>query len=312
MLLIMFVFISNKTYSQWQQDSKYKFKINIPTDWSKNSSIDGTDKVYDYYSPDQNAAIQIRVFEAGGAVTTDMLAQIYEQNYLPAGTQKQGLKNHTSKNGIPGKQGTYIMDYNGNEIAMSSFYTVQNDIGYVLTVIVPTSMFEQKGEEVKQITQSFVIDGFEKAVVIAREAEKPKGLSGLLGGTSNSNNNQQNNTSFGGSSSSGISSGGISGGSNNINRDDVVGRYNFSHRSDGKNMTNYHYILINENGTYVEKYNPKDSGDYVGGHEGKWKLNGNILSLHLNNCNVVDTYKVKNNFISRTTDAGLVFTFKKK
>ncbi|MCD4772247.1 MAG: hypothetical protein K8R41_02550 [Bacteroidales bacterium] len=314
MLLIMFSFISNKTYSQWQQDSKYKFKINIPADWSKSSSMDGTDKIYDYYSADQNAAIQIRVFEAGGAVTTDMLAQIYEQNYLPAGTQKQGLENHTSKNGIPGKQGTYILDYNGTEVTMGSFFTVQNNIGYVLTVMIPSNMRDQKGSEVRQITQSFIIDGFEKALVIKRETEKPKkGLSGLLGGTTNNNtNNQQNNTGFSGSSSSGISSGGISGGSNNINRDDVVGRYNFSHRSDGKNMTNYHYILINENGTYVEKYNPKDSGDYVGGHEGKWKLNGDILTLHLNNSNVVDTYKVKNNFISRKTDTGLVFTFKKK
>lgn len=316
MLLMMFVFISNKTYSQWQQDSKYKFKINIPADWSKSSSMDGTDKIYDYYSADQNAAIQIRVFEAGGGVTTDMLAQIYEKNYLPAGTQKQSLENHTSKNGVSGKHGAYIIDYNGTKVAMNTFYTVQNDIGYVLNAIIPTSMLEQKGKEVGQITKSFIIDGFEKAVVIAREPEKPKkGLSGLLGGTSknnNSNNNQKNNTSLGGSTSSGISSGGISGGSNNINRDDVVGRYNFSHRSDGKNMTNYHYILINENGTYVEKYQPKNSGDYIGGHDGKWKLNGDVLTLHLNNSGVVDTYKVKGNFISRTTDSGLVFTFKKK
>ncbi len=312
-LLIIFAFISNKTYSQWQEDSKYGFKINVPSNWSKTSYMDGTDKVYDFYSPDENVAIQIRVFEAGPEVTTDIVAQVYEDNMLPAGTSKESLNDHTSKNGIPGKQGVYIMDYNGNEVAMSTFYTVQNNKGYVLTVIIPTSMLEQKEEEVKQITKSFVIEGFEPPVDIVKEPEKPKGLSGLLGGTSNnnSNNNQQNNSSFGGSTSSGISSGGISGGSNNINRDDVVGRYNFSHRSDGKNMTNYHYILINENDTYVEKYQPKNSGDYVGGHEGRWKLNGDILTLHLNNSNVVDTYKVKNNFISRTTDKGLVFTFKK-
>ena len=316
-LLIIFAFISNKTYSQWQEDSKYGFKINIPTDWSKSSSMDGTDKVYDYYSADQNAAIQLRVFEAGDGVTTDMLAQIYEQNMLPAGTCKQDLENHTSKNGIPGKQGSYIFDYNGNEVTMGSFFTVQNNIGYVLTVIIPTSMLEQKGAEVRQITQSFIIDGFKPPAGVVKENKKPTGLSGLLGGTSNnnsnnSNNNQQSNSGFGGSTSSGISSGGISGSSNNINRDDVVGQYNFTHRSDGKNMTNYHYIYLNENGTYDEKYQPKNSGNYVGGHEGKWKLNGDILTLHLNNCNVVDTYKVKNNFLSRKTDKGLVFTFKKQ
>ena len=311
-LLILFVFISSKTYSQWQQDSKYGFKINIPTNWSKSSSMDGTDKVYDYYSADQNAAIQLRVFEAGPGVTTDMLAKVYEESMLPAGTRKQGLEDHTSKNGIPGKQGSYILNYNGIEVAMGSFFTVQNNKGYVLTVIIPTSMLEQKGEEVKQITRSFIIDGFKPPAYVVKNNKKPAALSGLLGGTSNNNNdNQQNNTGFGSSSSSGISSGGISGGTNNINSSNIVGRYNFTHRSDGKSFVNYHYIIINSNGTYVEKYQPKDSGNYVGGHEGTWKLNGDILTLHLNNCNVVDTYKVKNNFISRKTDTGLVFTFKK-
>ena len=236
----LLVIVSSNLFAQLQQDSKYGFKINIPADWSKSSSMDGTDKVYDYYSADQNAAIQLRVFEAGGAVTTDMLAQAYEQSYLPPGTQKQSLENHTSKNGIPGKQGSYILNYNETEVVMGNFYTVQNNIGYVLTVIIPSSMLEQKGPEVRQITQSFIIDGFEKTLVLKRETEKPKkGLSGLLGGT---NNNQQNNSGFGSNSSSGIANG-----YNNINRDDVAGRYNFSHRSDGKNMTNYHYIIINKN-----------------------------------------------------------------
>ncbi|MCD4772250.1 MAG: hypothetical protein K8R41_02565 [Bacteroidales bacterium] len=175
---------SNSVNAQLQQDSKYGFKINIPADWSKSSSMDGNDKVYDYYSADQNAAIQLRVFEAGGVVTTEMLAQIFEENMLSAGTQKLSLKNHPM-NGIPCKQGVYLMDYSGVEVGLSAYYFSQNNKCYILTAIIPSSMIQQKGAEMKQILKSFMIDGFEAPANIVKEDKKPTGLSGLLGGTTN-------------------------------------------------------------------------------------------------------------------------------
>lgn len=180
--LILFLFINNNAYTQWQYDSKYGFKINIPSSWSKTSYMDGTDKVYDFYSPDENAAIQLRAFKATAGVTIDLLVQIYEQNMLPAGAQRQSLTNHTSKNGIPGKQGTYSMNYNGNEVILAAFYTVQNGNGFVLTAILPTSMVEQKGDEVRAITQSFTLDGFTASTNTVNK--RPSGLSGLAGSTS--------------------------------------------------------------------------------------------------------------------------------
>jgi len=200
-ITLLIVMMSINLNAQWQKDSKYGFKINIPADWTKSSSMDGNDKVYDYYSADQNVAIQLRVFEAGEGVTTDMLAQIYEQHLLPEGTQKQSLENHTSKNGILGKQGAYILNYNGIEVTMGSFYTVQNNKGYVLTVMIPSNMREQKGQEIRQITQSFIIDGFEVTNDIVKEEKKPSGLGGLMGGTSKTNNQSKNNN-FSGSTSS--------------------------------------------------------------------------------------------------------------
>ncbi|NOR88561.1 MAG: hypothetical protein GQ527_13230, partial [Bacteroidales bacterium] len=157
---LLLLFINNGLFAQWQIDKAFGFKINLPSSWNKSSYMDGTDKVYDYYSPDENAAIQLRVFQAGADVTTDLLVQVYEESMLPAGTQKQSMKDHISKNGIPGKQGIYVMDYNGIEVGMAAFYTVQNNKGYVLTAIIPTSMMQQKSDEVRQITQSFIIDGF--------------------------------------------------------------------------------------------------------------------------------------------------------
>lgn len=175
-VLVVFSFVliicGNESFAQWQIDREYGFKINIPSTWTSSSYMDGTDKVYDYYSPDQNAAIQLRVFQAGGGVTTDLLVQVYEESMLPAGTQKESLKNHTSKNGIPGKQGIYIMNYNGVEVGMAAFYTVQNNKGYVLTAIIPTSMMQQKSDEVRQITKSFILDGFSPAAATNTTATK--------------------------------------------------------------------------------------------------------------------------------------------
>ncbi len=150
----------NCLQAKWLTDNQYKFKINVPENWSNSSYMDGTDKVYDFYSPDENAAIQLRTFEATAGVTLDILTQVYEQNMLPAGTQKLSFNDHTSANGIPGKQGVYQMQYKGNQVNLAAFYTIQNSKGYVLTAIIPSSMLAQKGEEVKRITRSFQILGF--------------------------------------------------------------------------------------------------------------------------------------------------------
>lgn len=188
LLFIILLINTTNSYSQWQNDYKYKFKINIPSDWTIKSHIDGSDKIYDYSSADQNVAIQLRVFEAGEGVTNDLLIQIYEQNILsPAGVNKISLVDHTSVNGIPGKQGTYSLIQDGTEISLGTFYTVQNNIAYVLTVIIPNIVIDQKGPEIREITQSFIIDGFQSTNNIVKEEKQTTGLNGLLGGITQNN-----------------------------------------------------------------------------------------------------------------------------
>jgi len=192
--IMMLVFLTHDIHAQWIHDAKYGFKIKLPSDWSKKSYMDGTDKVYDFYSADQNAAIQLRLFKTDNRVTTDILVQVYEQNMLPKGTNRQSLVNHTTRNGIPGKAGVYSMVYNGNQVTMAAFYTVQNHKGYVLTALVPTSMMQQKGPEVKSITQSFMLDG--------------------IAPTTHTYSGTKNPVDAGNSSSRYVSSGGIAGGTN--------------------------------------------------------------------------------------------------
>ncbi len=176
--------MSTSLIAQWQHDSKYGFKINIPSNWNKNSYMDGTDQVYDYMSADENIAIQLRVFKANTGFTTDLLAQVYEESMLPAGTQKLSLNNHTTVNGIPSKKGVYLIDYNGTEVGLSALYIVQNNNGYVLTALIPASMMQQRGDELKQIVKSFTIDGFSAPAHTVNK--KSSGLGGLTGGVASS------------------------------------------------------------------------------------------------------------------------------
>lgn len=408
--LISFLLVTSGITAQMQIHNNYGFKINIPSNWSKNSYMDGTDKVFDYYSPDQTAAIQLRVFEASSEVTTNLLAVVYEETMLPAGTKKLGLDDHTSVNGIPGKQGLYLVNYDGNDVNIANFYTVQNNKGYVLSAIIPSAVIEQSGAEVKEITHSFIIDGFEPATKVEKQNKRPGGTGGIgglggLGGSTTSNafhiktitltdqldanNNAINPTTnfntitpeinavidySGGTTDDLIVSwiykdydqiitsdrynftdqrggigvvslskpnnnwpegnyavefkmngtvlntlnfsinkkvpdrGGLS--TTTVDGGGIAGKYTFVGRSDGKVRVNYHYIIVNANGTYSEKYNPKDSGDYVGGTDGTWILNGDQLTMIHPGGTVKDYYTIKENELTRDA-SGVVFTFRK-
>lgn len=173
--MILLFTINSSLFAQWQHDSKYGFKINIPADWSKKSYLDGTDQVYDYMSADENLAVQLRAFNAGEGFTTALLAQVYEESMLPAGTKKLSLSDYTTANGIPSKKGVYLIDYNGTEVGLSALYIVQNNFGYVLTALIPSSMVQQKGPELKQVIKSFSITGFHANA--RKNSSQPSGLS---------------------------------------------------------------------------------------------------------------------------------------
>ncbi len=149
-------------------DKKYKFSISVPSTWKVNIYKDGTDKVYDFMSSDENVFVQVRSFKAVQGLSLDLLTQVFEKSYLPDGKQKQGLKSITSSNGIPGKYGSYLALYKGQEVGITVFYVIQNGQGYTVMAIVPTSMFRQKQTEISGILKSFRIPGY------ARKKRKPQ------------------------------------------------------------------------------------------------------------------------------------------
>lgn len=273
MILVICLFISTIAMNQNIIDTEWKFKLNIPASWSQNAYMDGADKVYDFYSADQNAAASIRIFEINAQVTYEILIPLYEQNMFSAANRIE-LKDLTSKNGIPGKQAIYSMVYNGNQVDIAVFYTLQNNKAYVLSAMVARSVAENYRSDIQLITGSFKIDG-------VGNTGQSNSLSGLMGKVG------QNNS---GSSSS------------------IVGRYLFDY-STGDNRTNFNRIFIYQDGTYKHEYQPKNSGNYIGGSTGTWSLNGNTLTL-TNNGGITDVYTVSGRKITRKAGNTLMVYYK--
>ncbi len=293
-VLLLFLLISlvgKSIYAQWIHDTKYNFKINIPSDWTKASHMDGTDKVYDFYSANQNAAVQLRVFKANPKVTVELLAQTYEQNMLPKRTKKQSLENHTSRNGIPGKIGLYSFKYNHNQVYMMVFYTVQRGNGYVLAAMVPsgTTQSDKEDMELKQVTQSFQIFGISAQQPVTPQ-KKTAGIGGIvssMGKKSNYNTTPQQGAKR------------------------IAGKYRLVSRTDGNNSLNYWYLTLNRDGTFIDRHQLKGNPPYTTGEEGTWEVKGNKVTLYNKYHPAIYTvYSFDNNRLIRTTQS-CVFTFKK-
>jgi len=277
-LSLGFLLMSGMCFGQNIVDTQWGFKLNIPSTWSKNIHMDGNDKVYDFYSSDQNAAVQLRIFSVTPQVTYKLLIPLYEQKML-ASAKRVALQDILSKNGISGKQGIYSMSYNSSKVDIAIFYTLQNKKAYILSALVASSVAENYRADLQSISASFKING------AGNNPSVPKtGLGGLGGRIQSQYNGSANNSS-------------------------VVGRYKFDYSS-GDNRTNFNNIYLYRDGTFKHEYQPKNSGDYIGRSKGTWKLSSNTLYLTHRGGDVVDTYFVSGRKLIRTTPNGSMVYFK--
>jgi len=279
-IVFSIILITNVVLCQSVVDNQWGFKLNVPSSWSTKDYMDGNDKVYDFYSTDQNAAVSVRVFDITEQITYDILIPLYEKNML-ATAVREDLKDLVSKNEIPGKQAIYSMDYNGNKVNVAVFYTLQNSKAYIFTILVASAVAENFKSDIQSITASFTIDGIGNTI---QSNSSQSGLAGLL----KKAKGDQSKTSSSNSS--------------------IVGRYMFDYSS-GDNRTNFNNIYINQNGTYKHEYQPKNSGNYIGGSTGNWKLDGNVLTL-THTGGIKDIYNVNGRRLIRTTNNGSMVYFK--
>ncbi len=154
LLVFSFAYLSVTGQLKSHTDDQYQFRLEFPSDWAVKSFMDGSDKVLDLLSPDENIAIQLRCFAAEADISANDVAKLMDEEM-----QVQGAKQHSySKeelNGIPGVMGVYTNSYDGLEVAVVTFSIVTDQKGYLLFTVIPVVEFENRINEADAVLNSF-------------------------------------------------------------------------------------------------------------------------------------------------------------
>ncbi|MDZ7777240.1 MAG: hypothetical protein U5L09_17310 [Bacteroidales bacterium] len=156
MLLMLIVLSTVPAVAKWYTNYQYNFKIDVPASWSFNQFVEGTDHVYDFLSPDEQVAIQIRAFKSEPGFTDDLIMGVVEEGILSQGATKLTASDD-QVNGYHGKLAAYKNTYNGMEVGIVIFTTLQQDAGYAFIVVVPSDVFQQKTAETDAILNTFTL-----------------------------------------------------------------------------------------------------------------------------------------------------------
>lgn len=270
--LFITVLNSNYAYSDWLIDRDYNFKIDVPAGWNTNSYSEGTDKVHDLTSPDENIFIQIRSFQSGDGIDAQMLANIFDEGLRAEGAEQMSMSNE-ELNGLPGVLGVYSTNYEGTDMGIITFSMVSDNIAYLIFTVVPLNMFEQKSGEADAVLNTFTLlsesssyDDPEHSYY--DDQQSSSGLGGITGSTSSQSSGGGQNYVI------------ISGGS-------VNGTFNFSESGsypvknqqtvcirglDDRGINALELYLYNHKGTGIFKYGGPADGTkrfIVGAVDGK-------------------------------------------
>ena len=206
MLLMLIVLSTVPAVAKWYTNYQYNFKIDVPASWSFNQFVEGTDHVFDFLSPDEQVAIQIRAFKSEPGFTDDLIMGVVEEGILSQGATKlTASDDHV--NGIHGKLAAYKNTYDGVEVGIVIFTTLQQGAGYAFIVVVPLDVFQEKTAETDAILNTFTLlqqhKPLSKRPAQAKERNRPGKLGGgSLGGSAGSGQKQSQSVSVGHASTS--------------------------------------------------------------------------------------------------------------
>lgn len=192
-LLLMLVVCSTiPAAAKWYTNYAYNFKINVPASWSFNQSVERTDHVYDFLSPDEQVAIQIRAFKNEPNFTDDLIMGIVEEGILSQGATKLTAADDQI-NGIYGKMAAYKNTFDGMEVGIVIFTTLQERAGYAFIVVVPSDVFQEKTAETDAILNTFTLlqhQPLSKRPSHAKDLSRSGQPGGSLGGSRGSGHRQ--------------------------------------------------------------------------------------------------------------------------
>ena len=149
----------------WYTDQAMNYKINVPENWTKQTLIEGTDKILDLASPDGSIAIQIRAFEVDAGVNAETLGALFKEGMLSEGATLQSQSSEYL-NELQGVMGVFTNNYDGMDVGIISFSTVSSNIGYLIFTVIPINQFEQRAKEADAILNTFTILSGSEALVL--------------------------------------------------------------------------------------------------------------------------------------------------
>lgn len=157
MLFLTLICLAGTAAARVINDPEYGFQITIPNNWQTNSFLDGTDKVWAFAAPDNNAAIRIRSFKAPAGLTMEALISAFETHVLSGG-QRLTIAPYTL-NGINGKMAGYKGQFNNTDVGVGCFFTIQKKHAYIVWSMIPVSLFNARSVETDNILNTFTLSG---------------------------------------------------------------------------------------------------------------------------------------------------------
>ncbi|MCK5684961.1 hypothetical protein KAJ27_12600 [bacterium] len=139
----------SKTYT----DTEHNYKITAPKTWKHSFSLDGTDHVRAFLSPDKNIVLKIRSFTVHSKVTVELIRKLFEKNILVGGnliTSSTGFADD-----IPTSIGTYISVFNNITIGIKTVYFIKSGIAYIVWSTIPEYMFKYRSKEIDSVLNTF-------------------------------------------------------------------------------------------------------------------------------------------------------------
>lgn len=139
--------------AKWYGDAFFNFRIDVPFSWTSHQSMDGSDRVYTFLSPDENVAVRIRAFKVDWGTDLDAIRRAFEQHVLGGG-ELVSIEPY-ELNGLEGKLGAYAGQFDEVDVGAAVFFATHDDNAYIIWSMIPLELLDNRSDEADAILNTF-------------------------------------------------------------------------------------------------------------------------------------------------------------
>ncbi len=140
------------------RDPVLGFGLTVPEGWITQNFNDQGDQVITALSPDQNVAVRVRGFRLGAGANVEAIRAAFEtmlqDNLLQQTGQMLQVQPYVMS-GLNGQTATYTGVANGINVGIAAFFAISGQTGYVVWVIIPVQLYDQRLAEADAVAQTF-------------------------------------------------------------------------------------------------------------------------------------------------------------